>query len=140
MQVAGFKLLILTPRGKFFEDEVESVQFNNSISRIEVLEGHISYISEIIPSIIEIKQKGMNKRAVASRGVFEFNNDRATMVVDAVEWPEQIDHDRALSAQQRAKDRVRSRDVEIDSARAEFALQRAAARIKCCQEIYNTNK
>lgn len=138
--MAGFKLLILTPKGKFFEDEVESVKFSNNISRIEILAGHISYMSEIIPSIIEIKQKGMNKRAVASSGVFEFNKDRATMMVDAAEWPEQIDHERALSAQQRAKDRVKSRNAGIDSARAEFALQRAVARIKCCQEIYNIDK
>jgi F-type H+-transporting ATPase subunit epsilon len=138
--VAGFKLLILTPKGKFFEDEVESVKFSNNISRIEVLPGHINYMSEIIPSIIEIKQKGISKKAVASKGVFEFNADKATILLDAAEWPEQIDLERALSAQKRAKDRMKSRDTSINIERAEHALQRAAARIKCRREAENINK
>jgi F-type H+-transporting ATPase subunit epsilon len=140
MQVAGFKLLILTPKGKFFEDEVESVKFSNNISRIEVLPGHINYMSEIIPSLIEIKQNGISKKAVASNGVFEFSVDKATILLDAAEWPEQIDLERALNAQDRAKDRMKSRDISINMERADLALQRAVARIKCCQEADNANK
>lgn len=128
--MAEYKLEILTPRGKFLEEDVESFKFNNSISKIEILPGHINYMSEVLPSIVEIKQKGIIKKAVVTGGVVKFNNDRLVVMADTAEWPEQIDLKRAEDALVRAKERTKSRDAEIDMKRAEMALQRAVIRIK----------
>lgn len=129
--MAEYKLVILTPRGKFLEENVESFKFDNSIGKIEILPGHINYMSEALPSIVEIRQKDIIKKAVITGGVVEFSNGRLVVMADTAEWPEQIDLQRAEDALARAKDRISSRDAAIDTKRAELALQRAIMRIKC---------
>ena len=46
-----------------------------------------------------------------------------------MEWPSEIDLERARAAKERAEERLRSKTPETDILRAETALQRALARI-----------
>lgn len=55
--------------------------------------------------------------------------DKITILAEIIEWPSEIDENRAQSALERAKKRLESRTPETDIARAETALQRAMARI-----------
>lgn len=50
-------------------------------------------------------------------------------MAEIVEWPEEIDLDRAKAARDRAEERIHSKTPETDVMRAETALQRALARI-----------
>lgn len=52
------------------------------------------------------------------------------ILAEIVEWPEEIDEDRAEAAKDRAQERLRNKASETDVARAETALQRAVARIE----------
>ena len=54
----------------------------------------------------------------------------ASAVSEVIEWPEEIDGERASAALHRAEERLHSRTPETDIARAETALQRAMARIQ----------
>ncbi len=51
-------------------------------------------------------------------------------MAEIIEWPHEIDKQRAEEAFQRAQERLRNRHKETDLARAETALQRAIARIQ----------
>ena len=53
-----------------------------------------------------------------------------TILAEIIEWPEEIDPDRADRAKERAEERLRSKTPETDILRAETALQRALARIQ----------
>ena len=50
-------------------------------------------------------------------------------MAEIVEWPDEIDLERAQEALQRAQERLVSKTPETDIARAETALHRAVARI-----------
>ena len=51
------------------------------------------------------------------------------ILAEVIEWPGEIDMDRAQAAKARAEERLRSKTPETDVLRAETALQRALARI-----------
>ena len=51
------------------------------------------------------------------------------ILAEIIEWPEEIDEERAKRARERADERLRTKTPETDILRAETALQRAMARI-----------
>ena len=53
-----------------------------------------------------------------------------TILAEIVEWPEEINAERAEAARKRAQERLQSKTPETDLARAETALLRAMARIE----------
>jgi F-type H+-transporting ATPase subunit epsilon len=128
--VASIHLKILTPKGSFFDGDVEFINFSNSIGKIEILPGHIAYMSEMEPSVFEIKQGGKLRKAAVTGGIADFRSGEAYVLADTAEWPGEIDAERAGKAYERARTRIRSRDKDIDSDRAERALLRASVRMK----------
>ena len=50
------------------------------------------------------------------------------MLAEGVQWPEEIDVERAKRAEARARERLEQNETGIDIARAEAALKRAIAR------------
>ena len=51
-------------------------------------------------------------------------------MAEIIEWPVEIDQDRAEQAKERAEERLQNKTPETDIARAETALLRAMARIE----------
>lgn len=124
---------ILTPKGSFFEGDAKYINFYNKKDKIEILPGHISYMSEIVPSVLEIMQDGKLIRAAVSGGIVDFKENNVLILADNAEWPDKIDIERAREAYERAKKRIKSREPGIDKKRAESALQRALSRLKCTE-------
>ena len=63
-------------------------------------------------------------------GFAEILPEGVTILAEIIEWPNEIDENRAEAALHRAEERLRSKTPETDIARAETALQRAMARIQ----------
>ena len=55
--------------------------------------------------------------------------DKVTILAEIVEWPGEIDEDRAKAARERAEARIKEQPEGVDVARAELALRKAIARI-----------
>ena len=55
--------------------------------------------------------------------------DKITILAEVIEWEDEIDINRAQAAKERAEERLRMNQENIDMARAEAALLRALARI-----------
>ena len=53
-----------------------------------------------------------------------------TILAEVVEWPGEINGERAKSARERAEKRISGKAPNTDIAKAETALQRALARIE----------
>jgi F-type H+-transporting ATPase subunit epsilon len=71
-----------------------------------------------------------------SSGFAEVNNDRVSILADSAEMAGNIDVKRAMSAMERAKQRLaRKIDTgETDLARAEASLKRADSRLKVSEK------
>lgn len=125
-----FLLRIITPDRVFYENQVEMVEFNTTEGEIGVLPGHIPLTVIIKPGILNITEGEEDKEAALHAGFAEILPDRVTILAEIIEWPEEIDEERAEAARERAEERLHSRTPETDIARAETALQRAMARIQ----------
>lgn len=124
-----FTLRIITPDRTFYEGEASMVEFNTTEGEIGVLKGHIPMTVIISPGILTIKEAEGEKEAALHSGFAEILQDKVVIMAEVVEWPEEIDLERAEDAKERAEERLRSKTPETDILRAETALQRALARI-----------
>ena len=126
----SLQLLIYTPEGKEFDDEVDFVQVHTSDSYLGILPEHAPLISDVIISKQKIKKNGVDEAFAVGEGVLNVKHNEVKLIVSSLERASEIDVDRALAAKQRAEERlsrVDSKDVDI--ARAKAALARALNRI-----------
>jgi len=126
----SFLLRIITPDRVFYENQVKMVEFNTTEGEIGVLPGHVPMTVIIKPGILDITEDEGDKEAALHAGFAEILQDRVTILAEVIEWPEEIDAERAEAALERARKRLDSKTPETDLARAETALQRAMARIE----------
>ena len=126
----NFELKIITPDRVFYEGEAVMVEFNTTEGEIGVLPGHIPLTVIVKPGILNITETEGDKEAALHAGFAEILPDRVTILAEIIEWPEEIDEERAEAAKERAEERLRSRTGGTDIRRAETALQRAMARIE----------
>ena len=126
----AFRLEIITPDRKFFEGDVDMVEMNTTEGEIGILPGHIPLTVIIKPGILRIHESEETKKAALHAGFAEILPEKVTILAEIVEWPAEIDEDRAEAAMKRAQDRINEKADETDMARAETALQRAMARIQ----------
>lgn len=125
-----FLLRIITPDRVFYENRVEMVEFNTTEGEIGVLPGHIPLTVIIKPGVLNITESDGEKEAALHAGFAEILPDKVTILAEIVEWPDEIDGARAEAARIRAEERLHNKTSETDLKKAEFALQRAIARIE----------
>ena len=125
-----YKLRIITPDRVFCEGTADMIEFNTTEGEIGVLPGHIPMTVIIKPGVLTITEKDEVKEAALHSGFVEILPDRMTILAEVVEWPGEIDLERAEAAKKRAEERIKSHTPETDMARAETALMRAIARIQ----------
>ena len=82
------------------------------------------------PGILTITEAEETKVAALHAGFAEILPDQVTIMAEIIEWPAEIDQDRAEHAKERAEERLHGKAPGTDVARAETALQRAVARIE----------
>ena len=123
-------LRIITPERVFYEGQAQMVEFNTTEGQIGVLPGHIPMTVIVKPGILTITEAEETKEAALHAGFAEILPDKITILAEIVEWPDEIDEERAELALQRARERIANRESQTDLAKAETALQRAIARIE----------
>ncbi|WP_026895768.1 F0F1 ATP synthase subunit epsilon [Clostridiisalibacter paucivorans] len=124
-----FKLEIVTPDRKFFEEDVEMLIVRGKEGDLGIMYNHIPLVTELSIGRLKIKQDNQTKEAAIATGFVKVTAEKTTIVTDAAEWPEEIDVDRAEKAKNRAEKRLQSNDSNIDTLRAEIALKKAINRI-----------
>lgn len=128
-----FKLNILTPDKNFYSGdiiELSTVTVNGSIG---ILADHSPFVGLLQPAITKIKlEDGSVKTAFTSTGILKVEKTGVEMIVDASEWPDDIDVNRAEEAKERAEKRITDAKAseKVDINRAEVSLQRALIRLR----------
>lgn len=124
-----FKLTIVTLDREFFNDEAEMVEFNTTEGEIGVYAGHAPLTVIVKPGILTITQGENVRNAALHAGFVQILPEEITILAEIIEWPEEIDRQRAEEAKQRAEGRIAEHSANIDLDRAQAALMRAVARI-----------
>lgn len=124
-----FDIKIVTPDRVFYEGKATMAEFNTTEGEVGVYKNHIPMTMIIKPGLLYITDGDEQKVAALHAGFVEILKDRITILAEIVEWPHEIDLERAEAAKERAEKRLQEKDPKTDIARAETALLRSIARI-----------
>jgi F-type H+-transporting ATPase subunit epsilon len=126
----NFTLKIITPDRVFYEEPVSMVEFNTIEGEVGILKDHLPMTMIISPGILTITQGEKVSEAALHAGFAEVLPDQVTILAEIIEWPSEIDLERAEGARERAEERIREHAPGTDMKRAEMSLRRAVARIE----------
>jgi F-type H+-transporting ATPase subunit epsilon len=119
-----FACEILTPYRRFYSGNTESLTFVTHDGQIQILAGHESLVATVRIGQLRLVIEGKVRRAAITEGFARVKPGKVDLFVDAAEWPEEIDLERAESALGRAVKRLA---IESLAWRIESS-KRAAAR------------
>ncbi|HIS98864.1 MAG TPA: ATP synthase F1 subunit epsilon [Candidatus Faecaligallichristensenella faecipullorum] len=126
----NFKLSIITPERLFFEGEVEMLVVESTDGQLAIMAGHEQGVIAIESGEIRIKQNGEYKDAAISSGMVTVAHDETLVMVQTVEWPEEIDIRRAENDRMRAQEMLRQKNSLREYHLARTSLARAMARLR----------
>lgn len=125
-----FKIEVIAPNRIFYDGKATMVEFNTTEGQIGILKGHIPLTVIVSPGVLHItEENGEIKEAALHEGFAEILQDKVVIMAEVVEWPEEIDKQRARESKERAENRLAGKHEGINLLRAETALNRAIARI-----------
>lgn len=126
---------IVTPYGMFFEGPIEMAVITCKDGEIGVLPGHSPLIAALTPGEIRLKIDQQWRVAAATNGYAEIGPELTIIVVNAAEWPEQIDIPRAEKALARAEAKLRDPKLSVqDKNHARHGVSRAKVRLKVAKK------
>lgn len=124
-----YQLSIVTPEKMIFDEKVESLVAPGTIGYLGVLAHHAALMTGLIPGKLTFRKPGGKEEILAiSGGFLEVSNNQATILADAVEWASEIDLARAKAAVERAKEKLHTKQGDVDQ--IELELQRALNRVR----------
>jgi len=122
------KIKIVAPEKIFYEGDTTFLELTTTEGDIGVYPKHIPITAVIAPGILKIHQENEVKEAALLSGFIEILQEEVNILAESVEWPDEIDMNRAEEAKIRAERRMQSADP-IDLHRAELALKRSLIRL-----------
>ena len=125
-----FEFEIVTPEKLVVRDVAEEMQIPGKNGYLGILPGHAPLITELAVGEISYRNQGYTHRLAVAWGFAEVLPSRVTVLAETAERADEINVRRAEEAKQRAEERLKSADPNIDFDRAEQALQRADARLQ----------
>lgn len=132
----AFKLRVISPDRIFYEGEAVMLELNTTEGEIGIYKNHVPMTYIIEPGVMTITEEEGKKEAALHSGFIQILQEEITILAEAVEWPEEIDENRAEEARIRAERRLAMKDPNINVQRAEMALHRALTRKEVKQHKY----
>ena len=100
------QLTIVAPDRTLFKGMVEDVYAPGLLGEFGVLEGHAPYFTEIDPGEVRFKVGGQDRYAAVAEGFAEIAADKVTLLVEAAEYPEEIDAELAREYLKKAEEKI----------------------------------
>lgn len=129
----NIRLEVVTPEKEVVSEEVQTVIAPGVLGEFGVLVGHTPFLTPIQTGAIRfVDASGEDHYVFVSGGFAEALPDKVTILAESAERRKDIDTARAESALERAEKRLaeQNKDEEIDFVRAKTALRRAILRVK----------
>jgi F-type H+-transporting ATPase subunit epsilon len=120
-----------TPYRRFYNDQIEALVITLIDGEMGVYANHSAFTAPVETGIFKIKdKKGLWSSAFTTEGILEVKEHKTVLMVDAAEWPDEIDHDRALAAKERAEEMLSSGMLRFETDNAASSLKRAKSRLE----------
>ena len=129
-----FQLEIVTPEKMVVKDVAEELQMPGKNGYLGILPGHAPLITELAVGEITYRNGSNVHHLSVAWGFAEVLPDKVTILAETCEKPDEIDIARAKESKQRAEERLKSTNPEVNFDRAEDALHRAETRIDVAEK------
>ena len=132
-----FHLSIVTPEKVFYEAEIKTLLVPGSEGYMGVLTDHAPIITALKPGKIEFTDTEDKQFTLAvSSGFLEVSRNKANLLVEAAEFADDIDLERAEAARKKAEEALKATEgkLEVELKALQAALDRAANRLKIYRE------
>lgn len=132
--MAVFSLEVLTPERTVVSTEVEYALLPGTDGQFGVLANHQPLMAALGLGIVEFGPAGKRRKIALGGGFVEMHGNKMVIIARTAELAEEIDVLRAREAKRRAEERLRSQRSDVDTARAQIALQKALLRLKVAND------
>ena len=126
--MSSFQLEIVTPTKLLDEGQVEHVRCPGLDGSFGVMASHREAIIALGVGEIKVIQNGKDHFLATSGGFAEITREKVELLLETYERTEEIDTSRAENALQRAEERIKAGGT--DTIRNKESLERAANRLK----------
>lgn len=124
-----FKLQIITPEKTFFDGETEQIIARTTVGDVGILNGHEPYCAALGIGQMRVMIDGQFRRAATTGGIIKVSREKTVILVQACEWADEIDVNRAEHAKEVAEGRIKAAHSDNELRLAEAKLKRAINRI-----------
>lgn len=121
-------LQVVTPAGAVFDSPVSYVQLPLEGGSVGILPHHAPLLGTVVEGVVKCSLEEGQHYIAVTQGVVHVADNEVTVLVSAAEQAEDIDLARAVAAERRARERLKTHGPGVDTVRAESALHRALAR------------
>jgi F-type H+-transporting ATPase subunit epsilon len=129
--MAELTVRVITPERIALDLTAESVRIPGLDGAIGILPRHAGMVAALDMGVLRIRDHGNEHALFVSGGFAEVRDNTVRVVTEAGERASEIDEERALAAEKRARERLgQPRGEAIDFLRAESALRRAVMRLR----------
>ena len=126
----AFAVEVIAPDRVFYSGNAIMLELCTTEGEIGIYKNHLPITAVIAPGIMRIRESdSVVKVAALHSGFVEILQDKVTVLAEIVEWPDEIDLNRANEALLRAERRLKESPVDTNLARAEMSLKKATVRI-----------
>ena len=129
----NFPVLIITPKRKVFDGQVELLNVMTTAGQLGILANHTPLLTILKTGPMHLIVDKKTIYFAVSGGVLSVQKNQTILLVDAIERADEIDVTRAKEALKRAEERLKEKTEKIDEARAKAALARALNRIQVAE-------
>jgi F-type H+-transporting ATPase subunit epsilon len=128
---ALYRLEVHTPYRPFFADTVEAITLKLIDGEIGVYAKHSPFTAPVISCELRIKDnKGQWRAAFISGGILEVTDFKTLLLVEAAEWPEEIDCERAIASERQARESLEMASLKFETDNAKEKIRRSQLRLK----------
>lgn len=131
-----FYLEIVAADKIFFQGDCEHLVITAIDGLLGILAGHEPLVTSLPTGELKYMVDGEWKYAAISEGFIQVMPDRAVILADSCELPEEIDIKRAEEARMRAEERLRQQQSIREYYETQAALNRAMNRLKISQKHF----
>ena len=127
--MATFPLKIVSPDGVKFEGQVQQLSIRTTTGDMGILAGHINCVAPLGMGRAAVIIDGQTRYGACIGGMVSVLNGTVTLTPTTFEWAEEIDLDRVLRSEERARKLLQNKDAtDVDLRLAEARLRRALIR------------
>lgn len=136
MEANTIRVEITTPVRQWSFEQVISCTAPGVLGSFQVLHNHAPLLSQLDVGEIKLKTAEGEQIFASSGGFLEVLNNEVSLLLETCEPAEEIDVQRAEQAAERARRRLKEREANVDTARANAALARAMNRIRVAKKTF----